>query len=59
MTCSSLRKTEMAEPTIDDFENSLRILARIIARAYLNDLGVNQNGETYKAGSEKEESNAD
>ncbi|WP_411814393.1 hypothetical protein [Dehalococcoides mccartyi] len=35
----------MSEPTINDFENSLRILARIIAQAYLKDLALKKAGK--------------
>ena len=49
----------MAETTIKDFENSLRILARIIAQAYLKDLSSNQPAISSSSKIDKEEGNGE
>jgi len=48
----------MSEPTISDFDNSLRILARIIAQAYLKDLTRKNLATSRDSNSTKEENNA-
>jgi hypothetical protein len=59
MTCLLSRRTKMANEEVTDFDNGLRILAKMIARAYKKELADKRATLSIASNSNKESKHAD
>jgi hypothetical protein len=59
MTCLLSRRTKMANEEVTDFDNGLRILAKMIARAYKKELANKRATLSVASNNTKENKDAD